>query len=715
MKRQQDFENFYVYEGNKVAYLAAKKILEFPGELFNPLYIYAGTGLGKTHYLIALQNELNKKSTTKFFAAKEFEDALDKTKVFDHAIVVDDLHMIADTYHDALVGVIDTALASNRQVCFSGNAPPRDIKSFDTRLVSRIEGGLVCDILPPKEMALVDMIKRKSGEAGVLLPDAVALELAQISTGSIRKIEGMINRIVAYSSLGSLSLDPDSIRMILKEFYPKGMYSPVSSLLEELKKNASEVLANVSEKLDEREEYKEKIYIWEMKGFDTSALKPLIEGDLGKFKKAYDDFIGKVERLIDLQKEFGSLDTHDFPDEAMKIESMLFSPAHVDEIEDLTSKIKQKVEAPHPKKAFEDYFVGSCNQDAYSLYREQVVKNLGEKFNPFVIYGKDSTGRTRFLTEVKIDLETADKSVLFTDLEDKDASGQFEKAGDYDVLIVDNFHSVFTFDDKARKIVFDAIRDHIDNSKAVIFSSATFSSGAVLSEYEKSIFELGIETGLKEPCPEVTEAYIKARIDRDIAKKMISAGLPEFVSYSAIDEFIESFDKSIAVKEPVSVSKETAEEKEEPVEEEESAEEEIVPLGLAGETAEPEKTKDAESESVAEATSDEVPEEVVSLGLPGEETAQPETVIAGKEEDRPLGMDEDADMTDEGTEELEVVSLGLPGEEETKASDHEEEKQIEETAEKIETSPAKGEPLKEIKEDRFITKEIPGELIEDNF
>ena len=466
MKRQQDFENFYVYEGNKVAYLAAQKIIEFPGELFNPLYVYANTGLGKTHFLMALQSELNKKNKTKFFAAKEFEEALDKTKVFDYSLVVDDLHMIADTYHDALLGVIDTALASNHQVCFSGNAPPRDVKKFQSRLLSRIEGGLVCDIVPPKEMALVDMIKKKSGEAGILLPDAVALELAQISTGSIRKIEGMINRIVAYSSLGSLSLDTDSVRMILKEFYPKGIYSPVSSLIEELKKNASEVLADVSEKLDEREEYKEKIYIWEMKGFDTSTLKPMLEGDLEDFKKAYDDFIKKVERLIELQKEFGSLNTQDFADEAMKIESMLFSPAHVDEIEQLTSEIKQKIKAPPAKKAFEDYCLGDCNRDAYNLYKDQVVKYLGEKFNPFVIYGKEGTGRTRFLNEIRIDLAAADKSVLFVDLSGDDIGKKFEGSDKFSVLLIDNFHEIFSFDEDNRKLVFDTIRKFIDTNKA---------------------------------------------------------------------------------------------------------------------------------------------------------------------------------------------------------------------------------------------------------
>ncbi len=670
MKRRSDFENFYVYEGNKVAYLAAQKIIEFPGELFNPLYVYANTGLGKTHILLAVQAELNKKSTTKFFSAKEFEKALDETEVFDCSIIVDDLHAISDTYHDALLGVIDTALANNRQVCFSGNAAPRDLKNFDHRLLSRLEGGLICDILPPKEMALIDMLKKKSGEAGVLLPDEVALELAQISTGSIRTIEGMINRIVAYSSLGNLSLDPNSVRMILKDFYPKGIYSPVSSLLEELKKNASEVLADVSEKLDVREEYKEKIYIWKMKGFDTTVLKPLLEGDIEKLKKAYDEFIKKVEKLIELQKEFGSLNTSNFPDEAMKIESMLFSPEHVDDIEELTSKIKRDTRVVQGKKAFEEYLIGACNKDAHDLYKEQVVKNLGEKFNPFMVFGKEGTGRTRFLEEVRIDLESVDKVVCFVDLGVEDSVHQLEKTNSFDVLIMDNFHNIFSYNQELRKKVFDIVRNFLGSGKAVIFSSATFSSDVVLEEDEKSFFELGVEVELKEPSSDVVEFYIKTKLKPDKAESLIGKGLPEFAAFSKIDDFISDMTKEgIASVVAVPVS-EVVERTETP------AEQEVVPLGLLGETIEAGEVAREETE------------EVVELGLPGEEVTKEETGIPDKGE--------------------EIAGLEV-------SQQTVEETSPEKLKEKTEPSVIIGEPLKEIKEERFIVQEIRGELIEDNY
>lgn len=692
MKRRPDFENFYVYEGNKVAYLAAQKIIEFPGELFNPLYVYANTGLGKTHLLLAIHAELNKKSPTKFFSAKEFEKALDETKVFDCSVIVDDIHSISSTYHGALLGAIDSALTSNQQMCFSGNAAPRDLKNFDSRLLSRFEGGLVCDILRPKEMALIDVIKKKSSEAGILLPEEIALELAQISTGSIRTIEGMINRIVAYSSLGSLSLDPDSVRMILKEFYPKGIYSPVSSLLEELKKNASEILSDVSEKLNVREEYKEKIYIWEMKGFDTTSLKPLLEGNVEKLKIAYDEFIKKVERLIELQKEFGSLDASIFPDEAMKIESMLFSPNHVDEIEELTSNMKRDIQVPKDKRAFEGYLVGACNKDAVALYKEQVVKYLGEKYNPFGVFGKEGTGRTRFLEEVRLDLETANKVVCFVDLDDEDSVRRFEKMNGVDVLVMDNFHNIFSFGEELRKKIFDVVKLYLDSGKAVIFSSATYSTDAILSEDEKAILECGIEVELKEPSSDIVEAYVKTNLEHGKAESLIGEGLPVFASFSMIDDFITKIAKESVASVTAVPASEAVELVETPVEQK------IVSLDLSGETVE------------TGAVSAEQTEEVITLGLPGEELTKEETSTDDKGKEI-VGLD----VSEKTVEETSIVSLGLPGEETISKQEIKQDRQAEESEGKAKEPVVKGEPLKGIKVERFIVKEISGELIEDNY
>jgi len=664
MKRELNFDNFYVYEGNKVAYLAAQKIIEFPGELFNPLYVYGGTGLGKTHLLWALYTELNKKFTTLFFSAKEFEKHLEEGMEFNTPAVVDDIHTISHNYHGMLLGIIDSFLANNRQLCFSGNVVPRELKNFDAKLLSRLEGGLVCDIQSPKEIALVDMIKKKSGEAGILLPDDVALELAQLSTGSLRAIEGMINRLVAYSSLGNVSLDIDNVRMILKEFYPKGIYSPVSSLLEELKKNASEVLQDVSEKLDVREEYKEKIYVWEMKGFDTSSLKPLLDGDLDFLKQEYDKFIKKVQKLVDLQKEYGSLNTSTYADESMKIESMLFAPDRVAEVEELIAKIKGGAKVVEvDEKSFDKLIDGESNREVLSIYRKQVLDNLGKKFNPFIILGKKGLGKTRFLEAVCSELTLQNKAVMMTDLSSQAKVPELKDIEKYDVLIFDNFHHVFSAPEEARKKFFQDIASAIKSEKAVFLGSDIFPPDLVLLDEEKTVFEFGIEAELKEPSTDVVEKYIKSKLQPNEAESVIEGGIPHCASFYEIEEFLDSFKK----KEPA----------------------EVVPLGLPGEDiGHKEETLKDEAE-------------VVPLGLPGEETVQKEEVV---EEEKAA-----------------VAPVGLPGEvveqKETGAQAEEKDLSEEEEGEKerAKVEIAEGKPLKEIREERFIVQEIMGEMIEDNY
>lgn len=591
MKREFNFENFYVYEGNKVTYLAAKKVVEFPGDIFNPLYVYGGSGLGKTHLLMAIYSELSKNSATFFFSAKEFERYLDKTTVFDTPMIIDDFHTISSKYHETIVGIIDKFLAGNKQICFSGNVAPRDLRDFSTKLLSRLEGGLVCDILPSKEIELVELIKKKSSEAGILLSDEVVLELAQISTGSVRAIEGMINRLIAYSSLGNLSVEIDSVRMILKEFYPKGIYSPVSSLLEELKKNASEILQDVSEKLDVREEYREKIYIWEMKGFDTTSLKLLLDGDIGLLKEEYDNFIKKIERLIDLQKEFGALDTSDFPDEAMKIESMLFSPDHVDEIKEHLTAIKNVHRIKESGKSFDTFIIGACNKNAVDIYKEQVLKNLGEKFNPFLIFGDKGTGKTRFLEAVYNDLINRDKSVKFSDLASKERISRLGDTEQYDVLLFDNFHHTFSAQDELKKKIFDSIQNFIKAGKAVICSLAVSPSDLSLSDDEKSVLEFGIETEFGAPSPDVVEAYIKSKLELNEAEKVLNGGVSGFTSFYEIDEFLDSTKTEESQK--------------------------MIPLGFSGEEDEQEKEvqekEEAEEIVVSKETEEEMGEEKLTI------------------------------------------------------------------------------------------------------
>ncbi len=531
-------ENFYVYDGNRVAYLAAQKIIQFPGEIFNPFYIFSSGSFGKTHLLWAIYEELRKKGEVFIFTGKEFEKYLAETDVFNISVIVDDIHLIAERYQDKLLTMIDVLLLNNKQMCFSGNVAPRELKNFNQKIISRLEGGLACDILPPKEMQLVEFIKKKSEEKGVIIPDEIALELTHLSVGSLRTVEGMVNRLAAYASLGNISLDLGNIRLILKEFYPKGIYSPVSSLLEELKKNADEVLTEITEGVDLRKEYKEKIYIWEMKGFDTSSLRPLLEGDIETLTTAYNEFIKKVERLIELQKEFGSLDTSRAPEEAIRVETMLFSPDKIPEIERLIDEIKSKaVEVKLPPK-FAEYLVGECNRTAYDIYHKSIIPNLGKKFNPFVILGEKGTGKTYLLEAISDDLKRRNYRILFYDLA-REAELTFDENAGFDTLILDNFSSIFSADEKIRRDFLELIMSFLKKDRPVFIASRPFSD-ITLSDDERLVFELGIEVFLGPPSSDIIEKILQKRLREGEFEKTQREGIPRFNSFYELDEYINS-------------------------------------------------------------------------------------------------------------------------------------------------------------------------------
>lgn len=562
IKKTIDFANLYVYEGNKVAFMAARKIIQFPGEVFNPFYVYATGSYGKTYLLWALYEEFTKKEPAMFFTHKEFEDYLQSTNQFNTAIFVDDINRISEKYQDTILTIVDILISKNKQLCLSGNVPPRELKNFSSKLISRLEGGLVCDLQAPREMALVDFIKKKSEEMGIILPDEIALELTQLSAGSFRAIDGMLNRLVAYASLGNITFDLNTVRLILKEFYPRGIYSPVASLVEELKKSADAILPEISEKKDPYSEYKEKLYIWEMKGFDTSGLKPLLDGNIETLADAYNKFIKKVEKLIELQKEFGAVDTSKFPEEAMKIETMLFFPDKTEEIENLLSAIKEKLKAEE-KGPFENYFVGECNRTVLELYEKSILPNLGKKFNPYVIFGSSGTGKTFLCTAIFSDLKIKGYKPVALDFEQQLTELQQNLNGK-DALLIDNFHKILQAEQDLRNKYTEIILDYVKQDHPVFIFSEPFSDEVQLTENEKLIFEFGVEARLNEPDPETTKVFLSSKLDPKEFEEVQRKGIPQFKNFNEIDEFIKNLRSPTPVAE-VSVAKE------------------IISLGLPGE------------------------------------------------------------------------------------------------------------------------------------
>ncbi len=539
MKTEQTFDSFYVYEGNKVAFSAAKKIAEFPGVVFNPLYIYGGRSLGKTHLLSAINLELAKKYASDFLTAKQFETKLKNRDGLDAPLVVDDIHMIGDEYKKRLSEVLEQALRGNIQVCFSANALPQAISGFTPRICNMIQGGLICELLPLEQTVRKDIIRKKADASGIILSDEIVEELACIPVGSVGVIDNMIRRLVTYSSLGNLAIDSNSIKLILKELFPQKKVSSMPSLLKEANRDDIWGLEDV-EAPSVKEEYERRISIWKKRGFDVSLLKNSLSKDTLELRRAYHDYVERVRRLIKLKNVFAGIDRTKSPVDAMKIEMRLLNPDSIVEIEKLLQVFGESERSNRKLRKFNEFILGFCNKLVWDAYHDQVLDNLGEH-NPFVVLGNSGTGKTHFLEAVCDDLLSRNISVIYHDMEIADDNGFPGSAADHDVLLLDNFDAVFSASESCINDIGELVEKFRGEGKQVIIASIPPSKGVALPASLKGMFDEGKVVELEKPSADVVSQYIRRKMSSDAEEMfddIFNEGVPEFESFYDIDYFL---------------------------------------------------------------------------------------------------------------------------------------------------------------------------------
>jgi chromosomal replication initiation ATPase DnaA len=577
MKAKQTFESFYVYEGNRVAFSAAKKIVEFPGVVFNPLYIHGGRGLGKTHLLSAINLELAKKHASDFLTPKQFETKLKNRGALDAPLIVDDIHEIGDEYKKRLSDVLEQALRDNIQVCLSANTLPQTISGFTPRICNMINGGLICELLPLEQAIRKDIIRMKADESGIILSDEIVEELACIPVSSVGTIDNMIRRLVTYSSLGNLAIDTNSIKLILKELFPQKKVSPIPSLLKEANRDDIWGLEDV-EAPSIKEEYERRVSLWRKRGFDVSFLKKSSSKDTLELRRAYHDYVERVRSLIELQNIFTGIDRKKSPADAIKIEMQLFNPDCIGEIERLLQVFSESERSNRQWRRFNEFILGFCNKLVWDAYHDQVLDNLGEH-NPFVILGNSGTGKTHFLEAVCDDLVSRNISVAYHDLQNGEESGLPGSVADRDVLLLDNFDAVFSASESFINDISELVESFRDEGKQVIIASVPPSKAIGLPASLKGLFDEGKVVELEKPSADVVTRYIRRKLPSDAEETfddIFDEGVPEFESFYDIDYFLHGAG---------------------------SDESGIVPLGLPGEEEIAETGTESTSESVAEKAS----------------------------------------------------------------------------------------------------------------
>ncbi|MCX5894794.1 MAG: chromosomal replication initiator protein DnaA [Proteobacteria bacterium] len=229
------FSNFVVGASNQFAHAACMAIANHPGKTYNPLFVYGGVGLGKTHLLHAIVHHFigkNNKAKLCYITSESFTNELinsiryEKMANFRNKyrnmdmLLLDDIQFIAgkERTQEEFFHTFNALFELKKQIVVTSDKTPREIPGLEDRLRSRFEWGLIADIQPPDTETKVAILKKKAVLEHIQIPNDVAFFLASNAKSNIRELEGLLNRLIAYSSLSGCDISLDFAKDVLKNF-----------------------------------------------------------------------------------------------------------------------------------------------------------------------------------------------------------------------------------------------------------------------------------------------------------------------------------------------------------------------------------------------------------------------------------------------------------------------------------------------------------------
>ncbi len=230
------FDTFVVGAGNRLVHAAAQAVAEKPARAYNPLFVYGGVGLGKTHLLHAIGNSCAARGLSVLYvSSEEFTNDLinairahttqvfrDKYRSID-VLLIDDIQFIAgkESTQEEFFHTFNTLHGQDKQIIVSSDRPPKSLVTLEERLRSRFEWGLTADIQPPDLETRQAILRYKAERFGRSVPDEILELIARRVQSNIRELEGALNRIVAFAELSGSAITPQLAEVALADLLPQ--------------------------------------------------------------------------------------------------------------------------------------------------------------------------------------------------------------------------------------------------------------------------------------------------------------------------------------------------------------------------------------------------------------------------------------------------------------------------------------------------------------
>ena len=229
------FETFVVGNNNRFAHAAAIAVGDKPGESYNPLFLYGGVGLGKTHLMHAIGNRIlqnNRSAKILYVTSEKFTNQLinaikdNKNEVFRNkyrtidVLLIDDIQFIAgkERVQEEFFHTFNALYEDKKQIIISSDKPPREIQFLEDRLKSRFEWGLLADISCPDYETRLAILRKKAQEEKILVDDSILANIANKIDSNIRELEGVFNKIIATASLTHTPITLELAENTINEF-----------------------------------------------------------------------------------------------------------------------------------------------------------------------------------------------------------------------------------------------------------------------------------------------------------------------------------------------------------------------------------------------------------------------------------------------------------------------------------------------------------------
>jgi len=418
------FDTFVVGAANRLAVTAGRTVAENPGSAYNPLFIYSGSGLGKTHVLMAIGHAakaLAPQLNIEYLTLDEYVEAFHAAiaagqgdafrRRFQNvdALLVDDVQFLTNRkeMQAELLRLTEALQQAGHQIVLASDRPPAEIADLDERLISRFSGGLVVDIGIPDYETRVAILRRKSEERGSTFQPGVLETVAKLEFPNVRELMGALNRIVAYQAVNDTPINAEAARQLLgtTTVASPTVASPSvasSTAPDEFSQFLTDVTVTVGKAVEAwRARVAEAVLRWEGEGYRTGRLEKLLDQETpAAVDEAIAAYVLDVDRLKALEAEVAALD----PQAAG--EKVFHDPDRMEEAESAAARVRDGAAPPPGPSAafpFDSYIAGPSNEVVLSAARDVIAKP-GKKYNPLVIVGKSGLGKTHLLNAIGLEL-----------------------------------------------------------------------------------------------------------------------------------------------------------------------------------------------------------------------------------------------------------------------------------------------------------------------